>query len=106
MYVNYFHNLKEATEIKVIAKIMNINIDSYKLDSPKWSVIGYLEENIIDIFQLKEDNYIYVESYDKSSKFYYAIYDESFTINDMLNLNQKYFKESLDQLLFLQKDII
>lgn len=106
MYVNYFHNLKEATEIKVVSKIMNINIDSYKLDSPKWSVIGYLDENIIDIFQLTEDNYIYVESYDKSAKFYYAVYDESFTINDMLNLNQKYFKESLDQLLVLRKDII
>ena len=56
MYVNYYYILKEKTEIKVITKAMNINIDSYKLISPKLSRIEYMDENIIDIYQLEEDN--------------------------------------------------
>ena len=106
MYVNFFHNLKEITQIKIISKIININIDSYKLTSPKFSQIEYMDENIIDIYQITEDNYMYVESYDKSVKFYYAIYDENFTVNDLLNLNPNYFKESLDQFLFLRKNTL
>ena len=106
MYVNYYYNLKEKTEIKVISKAMNINIDSYKLNSPKLSRVEYMDENIIDIFELKEDNYMLVESYDKSVKLYYAIYDEDFTVNDLLNLNDKYFKEGIDEIISLKKNII
>ena len=106
MYVNYYYILKEKTEIKVISKAMNINIDSYKLISPRFSRIEYMDENIIDIYQLEEDNYMLVESYDKSVKFYYAIYDKDFTVNDLLNMNEKYFKESIDEILYLKKDII
>ena len=106
MYVNYYHNLKTKTEINVVSKFTNLNIDSYISNSPQLSRVEYMDENIIDIFEIKEENYMLVESYDKSVKFYYAIYDENFIVDDLLNFNEKYFKESIDEILFLKKDII
>jgi len=45
------------------------------------------------IFQLTEDNYMFIDSYDKSAKFYYAEYDENMTPDDIINVNKKYFKD-------------
>ena len=52
---------------------------------------------------MKEDNYFYFDSYDKTSKFFYAEYKSEISINDIKSLNYKYFKEGSNEIMLLEK---
>ena len=106
MYVNYYRNLNKSINITITSKVANINIHSEKLVSPKYSDILPFSGVSIFIFEITEDNYLYIDSFDKNIKFYYTKYNDDLTIDDMINLNEEYFKEELPQLMFLEKDNI
>ena len=91
IYVNYFHNLTEAIQIKVTSVKINFNVKSLLIDSPKVSYIGPYS-TIVQVYQFTEDNYLYFESYEQFFPVYYAQYEEGMTIMDISNINMKYFK--------------
>ena len=106
MYVNYYRDLNVPINITITSKKANVFIQSEKLNSPHYSEILPLSNTSVFIFELTKDNYLYIDSFDKNIKFYYAKYDDNLTIDDIINLNQEYFKEGLDQLMLLEKDNI
>ena len=71
IYVNYFHNLTEAIQIKVTSVKINFNVKSLLIDSPKVSYIGPYS-TIVQVYQFTEDNYLYFESYEQFFPVYYA----------------------------------
>ena len=105
MYINYDKNLNSSVNVTITSKKMDLNVKSVKFKSPNFADISPIKKSAY-IFQLTEDNYMYIDSYDKSAKFYYALYDENMTPDDIINVNKKYFKDGLDQLMFLPKDKI
>ena len=102
MYINFERNLINSANVTIISKKIDMVIESELLSSPEYAEKRPMKKSAY-IYQLTEDNYMYIDSYDKSAKFYYALYDESMTPDDLINLNKKYFKEGLDQLMFLPK---
>ena len=104
MYINYYRKLDSSVNITITSKKIDLNIESEKINSPKFSGIREMIGNMYFIFQITEDNYMYIDSFDKRSRFYYAIYDENMTPDDIINMNEKYFREGLEQLLYLAKD--
>ena len=104
MYLNYGRNLTSPANVTIISKKVDIYMESYKFDSPDFSQYLPMGGKMIFIFQLTDDNNVYIDSFDKSSRFYYARYDDNMTPDDIINRNDKYFKEGLDQFLYLPKD--
>ena len=104
MYINYYRKLDSSVNITITSKKVDLNIESEKINSPKFSGIREMIGNKFFIFQINEPNYMYIDSFDKSSRFYYAKYDDNMTPDDIINMNEQYFKEGLDQFLYLPKD--
>ena len=84
MYVNLYRNLNESINITIISRKLNINLYSYKISSPHFSRIVNMIGINVYIFELTEDNLMYVNSYDKSGQFFFAKYDDSMTVDDMI----------------------
>ena len=106
MYVNYYQNLEQDTEIIISAKKANEYIVSYKLDSPKMSYIEPISGTNIYIFQLTDDNTMYIDSYEQDFHFFYALYDEKMTLNDIIKVNETYFQRGAGQIMTLPKNNI
>ena len=102
MYINYNKNLENQVQIVITSKKVDLYVESIMAESPKLSYILPMAGKMIYIFQLTEDNYMYIDSFDKSTRFYYTIYNEEMTPDDIININKKYFTEGLDQYLYLQ----
>ena len=60
-----------------------------------------MKRNQIFVIELTEANYMYVDSFDKSSRFYYAEYDDNMTIYDIKNVSKYYFVEGTGEFLWL-----
>ena len=101
MYVNYKRNLDNPIEIIIYSKKVDLYVETIIADSPKMSYILPMSGKMLYIFQLTEDNYMYIDSFDKSTRFYYAIYNEIMSPDDIININKEYFNEGLDQYLYL-----
>ena len=106
MYLNYDRNLNSSVNVTIISKKVNLHIESVKLKSPQFSQFIPISGKRIFVFQITEPNDMYIDSFDRSSKFYYAAYDDNMTPDDIINRNDKYFKEGLGQFLHLPKDQI
>ena len=105
IYLNYHKNLTSPVNVNIISKKVNLIIESAKVDSPHFADIRPMSKSLY-IFQLTKDNYLYFDSFDKSTKFYYAIYDENMIPDDIININKKYFHEGLDQIMYLPANSI
>ena len=103
MILNYERRLKSPVNITITSKKVNLQVQSVNISSPKQAKILPMAGNMNFVFQLKEDNYMYVDSFDKSSLFYFAEYNDDITPDDIINLNKNKFKEGLDQFMYLPK---
>ena len=101
MYINYERNLEKEINVTITSKSVNLIVNSIKTDSLKISQILPMTGKIIYMFQITKENYLYVDSFDKSTRFYYAIYQDGMTIDDIININKDYFSDGLDQFLTL-----
>ena len=104
IYVN--NSKEEEIELEVISLKMKSNVFSGKFDSPSISGIKPMKESQIYIYQLTKDNYFYFDSYDKTSRFFYGEYKNDMSIDDIKNINTKYFKEGSDEIILLKENSI
>lgn len=104
VYVN--NTLEEEIELKVVSLKMKSNAFSAKVESPRLSEIIPMKKSQIYIYQLTKDNYFYSDSFDKSSRFFYAEYRKDMNINDIKNINTDYFKEGSGEIIHLEKNKI
>ena len=93
MYINFDRNLGQPVDVFISTKGYNLNPLSIKTKSPDFASITPILGIDIFIIELTEDNYIYIDSFVESSSFncFLAVYDDEMTINDIININQKYF---------------
>ena len=96
----------EKIQIEIISLKMKSNIVCGRTPSRRMSGIFPMKGSQIHIIQPLNNNYFYVDSYDKTSSFYFAEYQDSMNINDIININTTYFKESLDKLIHMEKNKI
>ena len=101
IYINHNLNLENEVTIKIISVEVDVKLQSMIIPSPEFSQIFSVPGPMGFVFKLTEDNYMYIDSYDKNLKFYYAMYDDKMTMNDILNINEEYFKGGLNEFLFL-----
>ena len=106
IYINLLLNLKETIQINVVSLKMNAYAQTHLTNSPQLANILPMKGDKIEIFELTEDNYLFIDSYDKNSKFYFAEYNENMSINELKNCDEKYFTEASGQIRLLKKNKI
>ena len=104
VYVN--NSYDELIQLEVVSLKMKSNIVCLKVPSPRIAGIRSMTGSELHIFQPLNDNYFYQESYDKTSSFYYAEYNDDITVDDIININNNFFKEGVGKLIHMEKNKI
>ena len=103
IYINYEKNFPEkdiTIRIKSYPKVeistmtfSDINLDKTEITS---------EKNII-IAEVKENYILYFKTFEQRANIFYTKYDSNIKIDDIININEKYFKSCTNEIVHAEK---
>ena len=102
-YVNFYQKLTEPVIIKITGMISEGSAYSYKTNTIRRSEIVSIMGRFVYVFQFNQNEFGYMNTFDKGSKLFYAEYNDDMSLYDVVNINRDLFKDGKGK--FIQFEI-